>query len=394
MSALRIARTRTVTHHPARPGQRKAAVEDLARRVQRTMAVQGLIHRGERVLVGVSGGADSVTLLHMLASWRDQLALSLCAVHVDHQLRPESARDATWVRQFAEGLNVPIMVECCDVRSLCRERGWSLEDGARRVRYQCFAASAVQYSAHVLALAHTADDQAETVLMRLLRGSGLAGLSGIPIVRSLEHVRVVRPLLPVWRWEILEYLASQGLSHREDASNLDVRFTRNRIRHQLLPLLERDYNPQAKSVFVQLAEQCRDDSAYLEQLAGRHWKRLAKISPAGEVSLAMRPLARQAVSLQRYLVRRAVRQVRGELTEFEFRHWREIDALLQGGPVGAEAHLPGGVRVSRAAEHLVFKRVQESPASFLAEQPLEAPSETFQGASAARRLRPALAHHS
>lgn len=392
MSAPRPARARTASRQPA-PGTQASAVEALAARVQRTIAARGLIRRGERVLVGVSGGADSVTLLHMLASWREWLALSLCAVHVDHQLRPESARDAAWVRQLAARLQIPLIVERRDVQALCREHGWSLEDGARRARYQCFASAAARYSAHVLALAHTADDQAETVLMRLLRGSGLTGLSGIPMTRSLERVRVVRPLLSVWRQELLAYLRHHELSYREDASNEDVRFTRNRIRHQLLPLLERDYNPQTKSILVQLAEQCRDDGAYLEQLAGRHWKRLAKINRSGEVAIAVRPFARQAVSLQRYLVRRAVRQVRGELTEFEFRHWREIDALLApGAAIGAVAHLPGGVRVSRYAERLVFARLQEASSAPADDRSLQAPSAgTFQDAAKARSAGPALA---
>ncbi len=392
MSVPRPARARRASRQPA-SGNQDSAVEALAARVQRTIAARGLIRRGERVLVGVSGGADSVTLLHMLASWRELLALSLCAVHVDHQLRPESARDAAWVRQLAARLQIPLIVERRDVQARCREHGWSLEDGARRVRYQCFASAAAQHSAHVLALAHTADDQAETVLMRLLRGSGLTGLSGIPMTRPLERVRVVRPLLSVWRQELLAYLRHHELSYRDDASNEDVRFTRNRIRHQLLPLLERDYNPQTKSVLVQLAEQCRDDSAYLEHLAGRHWKRLAKISRSGEVAIAVHPFARQAVSLQRYLVRRAVRQVRGELTEFEFRHWREIDALLApGAAIGAVAHLPGGVRVSRHAERLVFACLQEAPSALPADRPLQASSaETFQDAARARSASPALA---
>lgn len=358
MSARRLARTNT--HRLAHTDQ-DHAVESLAQRVQRTIAAHGLIRPGERVLVGVSGGADSVVLLHMLASWRAKLGLSLCVVHVDHQLRAESAREAAWVQQLATRLEIPFIAQRCDVRSLCAEHGWSLEDGARRARYQCFAAAAAQFSVHVLALAHTADDQAETVLMRLLRGSGLTGLGGIPMTRLLERVRVVRPLLSVWRQEILAYLQQQELSCQDDASNADVRFTRNRIRHQLLPLLERDYNPRTKSALVQLAEQCRDDSAYLEHLAGRHWKRLAKVSRSGEISIAVHSLARQAISLQRYLVRRAVREVRGELTEFEFRHWLEIESLLQDASIGAIAHLPGGVRVSRQAERVVFTRVAEQP---------------------------------
>ena len=168
----------------ASPSIRKA--EPLVWRVRHTLTSLQLIQRHDRVVVGVSGGADSVALLHLLVQLQPSLRLTLYVVHVDHQLRPESDEDAAFVQALAARFEVPAVIERRDVEALCRTARWSREDGARRIRYQCFVEAAARYSAGVVALAHTADDQAETVLMRLLRGSGLTGLAGIPAMRRKQ----------------------------------------------------------------------------------------------------------------------------------------------------------------------------------------------------------------
>ena len=330
------------------------ASDPLVGRVRRAIVDLQLIRRRDRVVVGVSGGADSVALLSLLARLRPSWRLTLYVVHVDHQLRAESSEDAAFVQELAARLNVPAVIKRRNVATLCRREGWSLEDGARRIRYQCFVEAAAEYSAGVVALAHTADDQAETVLMRLLRGSGLTGLGGIPVMRELQGIRIVRPLLQCWRSEIAAYLAGMGLTYREDASNADHRFVRNRIRHELLPALSRDYNPNIKAALVQLAGQSRVDHGYLQSAVRRYWKRVARASRGGDVSLKLPALARQPEALQRELLREALRQIRGNLNQFEFRHWRELERLLHRGSTKAAVHLPGGVQVVREADRLRF----------------------------------------
>lgn len=322
-------------------------------------------------MVGLSGGSDSVALLHLLVQLRSSWGLKLYAIHVDHQLRLESSRDAEWVRALAKQFDLPIFIERQDVRRRCRQAGWSLEDGARRIRYQCFLEAATRYSTSVIALAHTADDQAETVLMRLLRGSGLTGLGGIPIKRLLtepstnrdnewpDHSQgmwVVRPLLHVWRRQLLDYLSQEGLAYREDASNRDLRFVRNRIRHQLLPILERDYNPNVKVALTQLAEQCRCDSNYLQESAQRQWKRLIVSANLEHVCFSLKRFARQGKALQRQLVRQMIQRLQGDLRQFEFRHWLELERLFTERPPGTIVDLPGGLRFSRQRECLVASR--------------------------------------
>ena len=334
------------------------APEGLLARIRGTVAAHRLWPSQARVLVAVSGGADSVALLHALLALQPVWRLSLRIAHLDHGLRPESAADAAFVRELGRRWRIPTAVERRPVGALCAREGWSLEDGARRIRYQFLLDTARRYSASRVALAHTADDQAETVLMRLVRGTGLMGLCAIPVSRRLaDGVTVVRPLLEVWRRDVLAYLQGEGLAHREDATNADHRFVRNRIRHELLPLLERDYNPNIKGVLTQLAEASQRDYAYLQEAAERQWRRVAKAragSP-GTVTISLAALLRQPKALQRQVVREAIRRVHGEAGQLEFRHWLEVERLCRARPTGTRLDLPGGVRLRREPERLVIE---------------------------------------
>ena len=336
-----------------------AASEALLAGVREAVAAHRLWSSQARVLVAVSGGADSVALLHALLALQPVWRLSLYLAHLDHGLRPESAADAAFVRELGRRWRVPTTVERRPVRARCAREGWSLEDGARRIRYQFLLETAHRYSAERVALAHTADDQAETVLMRLVRGTGLMGLCAIPVARPLaDGVTVVRPLLALWRRDVVAYLQAEGLAYREDATNADGRFARNRIRHELLPLLERDYNPAIKQALTHLAETSLWDAAYLQDAAGRQWKRMVKEAGNGgasgpSVAISIPALRRQPKALQRQLVRRAIQRIRGELGQLEFRHWLEVERLWGERPVGTLLDLPGGVRLIRERHRLV-----------------------------------------
>jgi tRNA(Ile)-lysidine synthase len=339
----------------------------LVERVHRSILERQLLSSGSRVLVAVSGGADSVALLHVLHALSSRLKLHLRAAHLDHGLRPESADDALFVGKSAATLRIPATIERREVAALSAEQGWSVEDGARRIRYQFLAETARRYSMGVVALAHTADDQAETVLMRLMRGTGLTGLAAIPAKRGLdeapgERITVVRPLLETWRRDIVSYLQEEGIAYREDASNCDQRFLRNRIRHHLLPLLEKEYNPNVKGALNQLAEQSGLDQGYLQEATERQLKRVLRPSGANAVSLDIAAFRRQPTALQRQMVRHAIRRVRGDLQEFEFRHWREIVRLFADRPAGSIVHLPGGIELVRERVRVICRRAA-GPAS-------------------------------
>ena len=337
--------------------------DELLARVRQTIVASQLLPPRSRVVVAVSGGADSVALLHLLAAIRAERRLALHVAHLDHALRAASEADARFVRALAARLRFPVTIERRDVGAICAREGWSLEDGARRIRYHFLLEVARRESADAIALAHTADDQAETVLMRLVRGTGLMGLGAIPIKRQLEEVWVVRPLLEIRRLQILAYLERAHLTYREDSTNADGRFVRNRIRHELLPLLERDYNPNIKGALTQLAEQSRWDYAYLQEAAGRQWKRLAKTKPPREVVVAIAAFLRQPKALQRQLVRQTIQCVRGDLGQFEFRHWLEVERLFLERPAGTVLHLPGGVQLRRERGQVVCQLTTQAPAT-------------------------------
>jgi len=255
------------------------------------LALARMLAPSEPLLVGVSGGPDSVALLDALvkSGWRPHVC------HLNHQLRgADSDADAEFVRQLAAQFDLACTIESIKVAGD--------EDSARRARHDFFARVAERIDIKKLALAHTADDQVETFLLRLLRGAGVPGLVGIWPERQLGALRVIRPMLKVRRSEVLEYLSSQGLKYREDFSNADTRFARNRIRHELLPLLEREYNPAIRDVLLNTAEILRDEDFYLlHHVAQRFYMAICQRDAVNVKALANSPIAIQRRVLRFWL---------------------------------------------------------------------------------------------
>ncbi len=223
----------------------------------------GMLPVGARVLCAVSGGADSMCLLHWLNEEREARSLELFAAHFEHGLRgEESLRDADFVREACEKLGIPLTVGSGDVAAYAGREHLGLEEAARNLRYRFLEETADRLHCDRIATAHNADDNAETVLMNLCRGSGTRGLSGIPPVRG----RLIRPLLQTGREEIEAYLAERGIAHVEDSSNSSGAFTRNRIRQQVLPLLKQE-NPSLLEAVSRMTELLREDERCLNDLA-------------------------------------------------------------------------------------------------------------------------------
>jgi len=255
-------------------------VVTLLERVERTIRRHAMLAGGECVLVAVSGGADSVALLHSLAALAPAWSLRLHALHVDHGLRADSARDAEAVRRLGQQLGVPV-----DVATVTVERRGSLEAAARAARYAALTACADRVGAARIALGHTADDQAETVLMRVLQGTGMRGLAGIPPVRD----RIIRPLIECRRADVVAGLHRAGLEWIEDPSNQDPKFLRNRIRHELLPWLTASYGPEMPDALVRVATAARATIGALDRIAASELERLAETGE-GAVILPIEPL--------------------------------------------------------------------------------------------------------
>lgn len=299
-----------------------------------------MFRRNERVLVAVSAGPDSTALFAALVALAPEWKLHLRAVYVNHGLRPAAAkREAGRVRELGRRWGVPVAVLSRKIR---REKGESPESAARRVRYAALLSTARKFKCGVIALGHTRDDQAETVLLWILRGTGLTGLAGIPPARVEGKFRLVRPLLQVSRREVEQFLKEQGIRPLSDRSNLSRRFTRNRIRRQLLPQLEREYNPRLREHLASLAELVREEMEWVDRETQAQFRSAARVRKR-LVRLDRTKLRQAHPALRRELFRLSVRRLQGNSHGFTERHWRLIEQLIANGQRGA-LDLPHGLR--------------------------------------------------
>ena len=257
------------------------------------------------MLVGLSGGSDSVALALLLRELSEHGGFSVVALaHINHQLRPDAARDEEFCREFAARLGLPIHVESVDVRSYAASQRLSIEDAARRLRYESLRRCAVEVRADRVAVGHTRDDQAETFLLKLIRGAGMTGLGGIYPQRG----DVIRPLLDVSRAELREYLTALGQAWVEDDTNADLKNPRNRIRHRVLPELNLAAGADTSTAIARAAGLARDDGQWLDELADGRFGALAREAPHGlEIDAAA--LDEEPPPVQRRILLRALRMV-------------------------------------------------------------------------------------
>jgi tRNA(Ile)-lysidine synthase len=335
-------------------------VADLLERVRRTVERHRMLAPGDTIVVAVSGGPDSVALAHLLRRLAGGYALSLHAAHLNHGLRGGEAEDeARFVARLMAAWGLPCTVEAADVPAYLKRCGGSAEAAARRVRYAFLERVATALGASRIALGHQADDLAETVLMNLLRGAGRRGLTGMPPVRG---GRYIRPLIETPRAEILTYLEAEGLPYRLDPTNASPAFLRNRIRHELLPYLERAFAPRLRETLGRTAEVLRAEEEYLEGVAAylrtalKTGRRGGPITVDGDIydcqALKALPLA-----LLRRLIRQVWADLAGETAEAEeaeeaertlsYERVEAVAALVREGRTGARVELPGGVTVRR-----------------------------------------------
>ncbi|MDP2941542.1 MAG: tRNA lysidine(34) synthetase TilS [Candidatus Omnitrophota bacterium] len=303
-----------------------------------------LISPGEKILVGVSGGPDSLALLYLLRGLRKELRIKLHIAHLDHMLRPDSLRDREFVEALAKKLNIPFSGAAINVGKLAKKG--SLEEAARNQRLNFLFAAAKAAKADKIALGHNLDDQAETVLMRVIRGAGLYGLSGILPKRNFRGRIVIRPLLEIRRGEIESFLRRKKIRPRIDASNRQEIYLRNKIRRKLLPDLERQYNPNIRQVLANLAQAAGCDYDYLERAAGRAENRLKN-------RLVLGKLRKMHPAIRRLIFRRAIAAVKGDLRRLTFQHIKEVEDLLLQRPANSIVDLPAGVSV-RKRKQLIF----------------------------------------
>jgi tRNA(Ile)-lysidine synthase len=324
------------------------------RKVKSTIFRHGMIDRDDCVVVAVSGGPDSVCLLHILYELRDELGASLLVAHFDHGLRPnEDPEETRFVKTMADSLGLPFYIEKAD-RSLQSGRG-SLEEKARHARY-CFLMNLREKrSAQKIATGHTLNDQAETILMRLLRGSGAPGLSGIPPIR--DDV-IIRPLIGIGREEVKSFLEWKGLEYLTDASNLKTGYVRNSIRWELLPILQK-YQPRITEILGQTGEIMKMDGEWLDSAALEWFRTNAEPMDGGRVRISLFPFTKAPAALRNRVIRHTIKTIKGDLRGVNQRHIKAVNQLSKGDRPQASVNLPHGLRVRRAYDHMVFDLTAE-----------------------------------
>lgn len=319
-------------------------------RLEQTVLLQQLFQPGDTLVVAFSGGADSTALLDLLIRLPDY-NLNLIVAHLNHCLRgAEADADQEFCRVIADRYNVPFEVRRVDIKNMASESGLNLEDAGRRARIQFLDETRTKFDAAAVVLAHHADDQAETVLMRLLRGSGMTGLSGMAFRNARGYIR---PLLEISRAEIEQYLLGLGLKWRDDSSNSDTIYLRNRIRHQLLPLLE-EYNPAIRSCLAATASVLAGDEELLVELTEQAAAVACREEDDGIVC-SVAQLRSLNTALRRRVLRHAFRQLTGTLEGVSQRHIDALCDMLDSDRPNSRLSLPQTVTAVREYDFIALK---------------------------------------
>lgn len=322
---------------------------DFAERVYSTIDKYSMLRGGETVIVALSGGPDSVCLLHVMRRLSEDLKLSVSAVYVNHNLRAaEIPLEIEFCRRLCGDLGIEFFVKSVNVELLAHEQGLNKQEAARELRYSALEEAAFEGGADRIALGHNADDQAETFVMRLLRGSGPRGLSGIPVKRG----NIIRPLIEIERGEIEEFLSREDLSFVVDSSNLKADYLRNRIRKTLIPALK-EFNPSFTETVLKSVTVLQEEERYFDVIVNKTLMKLISRKTGERIELFLIPMENLDVVVLRRVLRRAINETRG-LKGIGFSHIEDIIGLIRKGSSGDRLCLPGNIRVIREYSLLVM----------------------------------------
>ena len=330
---------------------------NLIEQVLKTIRNYELLKPGDSVLVACSGGPDSVFLLHALVRLKNKLKIGNIAVcNLDHGLRGrESLKDSSFVKKMAAELGLQFIHKRVNLKR-CPAKGFSTEELARTARYSFFKEAAAKSRADIVATGHTLDDQAETILMRVIKGASLKGLIGIAPSRSEGAIRIVRPLFELEKFELTKYLDREGIGYRIDRTNLEPIYFRNVVRTDIIPYLEK-FNPRLKRALFNMAEHLREDFEFIEE-ANVGTRGMISLSKDGSVEVGLKDLIVQPRAIQKDILRDSLAKAGGEVKKLSFRHWKEVEGLINRKAKGSSLHLPGGICVSRGEKSLLFTKIK------------------------------------
>ncbi|QXM07239.1 tRNA lysidine(34) synthetase TilS [Crassaminicella indica] len=319
----------------------------------RTVKRHNMFQKGDGIVVGVSGGPDSIALLHLFWRIREEYDLKLYAVHLNHQFRGEEAdEDADYVRRFCENIGVKAFIFSKNVSLYSKEKGITFEEAGREIRYGLFDEVMKKMNANKIAVAQNMDDQAETVLMRLMRGTGLEGLSAIDYVRD---EKIIRPILDIRRKEIEDYCNEYNLKPRIDKTNLEAVYTRNRIRLELIPYIEKYFNKNIKETLSRTTNIIREDKDFLNIAAKKAYHQVV-IKNNSDIRINKKAFEEKHPAIQRRILREAINQSMGELKDVQHKHIEKLLDFIKYGSVGREIHLPKGIYAVLDYDAMMIKK--------------------------------------
>lgn len=331
----------------------------LLSKVKKTIQKYAMLNNGDKIIVAVSGGADSVVLLHLLKRLKDDYNLELIVAHLNHSIRKEEAtRDASFVQSLASSNNLQYELGVSDVPALMTNEGLSLQVAAREARYNFFDRLRKKHKADKVALGHHMDDQVETVIIRLLRGAGTKGLKGMDSVREEVYIR---PLIDITRKEIEDYAKDQGLSFVTDSTNFKDIYLRNKVRNELLPFLEKNYNPNINEDIVRLSRLMKRDDEYLESAAEKHLKDLIEVDNEDVITVGLKPLLSIHEAIRTRVLRSLWQRLSGHTSGIYNYHIESILNLLESDTPNSNIDLPSGIRFVREYGNVSFTKKTEDP---------------------------------
>lgn len=321
-----------------------------------TIKKNNMIKSGDTVIIGVSGGADSLCLLHVLSTLKDELNIKLFAAHLNHQFRGiEADMDAEFVEQTCIAWDIPHIIRTFDVSAYAKEQGLSSEEAGREIRYKLFDEVKESVNGNKIAVAQNLNDNVETILMRLIRGTGLEGLKGIDAVRN----DIIRPLLDQDRQSIEKYCEQNNLEPRIDKTNLQPIYLRNKIRLELIPYLKQRFNPSLNEAIIRLGQVVREENNYLEQQTKELLNSIGEMKD-NSIAIKTESLKQLHPAMQKRLLRQAVESIANTLNGFEYKHFQGIIELFDKG-TGAAIELPKDLKAYISYENLIIcKKIENT----------------------------------
>lgn len=309
-------------------------------KVLSTINKYNLIENGDKIVLGVSGGPDSICLLHILNRLKENFDIEIYAAHLNHQLRGiEAQKDALYVSQMCEDMGITYFIKSIDVSKYCKENSLSIEEGARKLRYEMFDEIKLKTYSNKIAIGHNLNDQAETILMRIMRGTGLQGLRGIEYIRDNG---IIRPLLDVERTEIEKYCEDNNLNPRIDKTNLESIYTRNKIRLELIPYMKDNFNSNTVESIVRMSNSLRQDSDYIEEQAKMKFDEVCNLN-SNEVEIELKDYINLNIAIKNRVIRNSIKYILGDTNFLDQKHIEDVIELENENKINKKITLPRGI---------------------------------------------------